>query len=76
MSRTKPKPEEPRYSYVVRYRRRHYVYRQTRFFERRSYAERYAARLLRKESDYGPVVDLVVERRRVGPWEGVDEDEP
>lgn len=75
-ARTKPTPEVPKYSYAVRWGRRYYTYRQVKFFEGRGFAERYAARLLRKSSDYGPVTDLVVERRRVGPWEGVDEDEP
>jgi hypothetical protein len=73
----KRKPSTSRVEYSVQYRRRGWVRsRRGRLFQSEWGVRRFVAQLRRPWRDLEPVVDLVVQRRVVGPWKHVDLAEP
>jgi hypothetical protein len=60
-----------RYEYRVFYRRRCWKQRQVRLYQSAPPVRRFAAKLRRPWRDLEPVVEIAVQRRRVGEWEDV-----
>lgn len=67
----KPKPA-PRFEYRVRYRRMFWVNTQARLYQRAWPARLLMVKLCRYDFELAPIVELTLQRRKVGPWVDVE----
>jgi hypothetical protein len=58
-----------RYEYTVRYRRENWKGMKGRFFHRKSKALEFRRKLLAGDPSLAPIVELIIERRELGPIE-------